>query len=67
VNMDQGSSQTFTIIADTNYHVADVIVDGNSIGAVTTYTFSNITSDHLIHATFDYTEGIGGCFINAVQ
>jgi uncharacterized repeat protein (TIGR02543 family) len=67
VNMDQGSSQTFTIIADTNYHVADVIVDGNSIGAVTTYTFSNITSDHLIHATFDYTEGIGGCFINTVK
>ena len=74
VNMDQGSSQTFTIIADTNYHVADVIVDGNSIGAVTTYTFSNITSDHLIHATFaidtdtpNYTEGIGGCFINTVK
>ncbi|MEI2420617.1 hypothetical protein V6O07_10120, partial [Arthrospira platensis SPKY2] len=30
----------------------DVLVDGESVGAVTDYTFENITSDHTIHATF---------------
>ena len=50
--MGHGSSQAFTITPDTNYHVADILVDGTSVGAVTTYTFSNVTSDHTISATF---------------
>jgi len=42
----------FAINANTGYHVADVLVDGSSVGAVTTYTFNNVTADHTISASF---------------
>ena len=47
-----GSNATFAITAATNYHVADVRVDGASVGAVTSYTFTNVTAGHTLVATF---------------
>ncbi|MBS1742523.1 MAG: fibronectin type III domain-containing protein, partial [Bacteroidetes bacterium] len=47
-----GSNATYTITPDACYSVADVIVDGVSQGALTTYTFSNVTAPHSISATF---------------
>jgi len=47
-----GNNQTFTIIPESNYYVADVQVDGTSVGPLTTYTFTNVTADHTITATF---------------
>ena len=35
-----------------HYHVADVLVDGVTVGPVTTYTFTDVTADHTIAATF---------------
>ncbi|MBW2310537.1 MAG: VCBS repeat-containing protein [Deltaproteobacteria bacterium] len=52
VSVTQGGSHSFTITPDTNYHVADVTVDGSSVGAVATYDFTNVTADHTISATF---------------
>ncbi|MCE5241695.1 MAG: Ig-like domain-containing protein [Desulfobacteraceae bacterium] len=52
MSVQQGSSQTFTITPNTHYHVADVLVDGVSVGAVTSYTFSNVSAAHTIAATF---------------
>lgn len=52
VTVSHGQSQTFTITPNTGYHIADVIVDGASIGAVTSHIFAGVTSDHTIHATF---------------
>ena len=52
VTVNYGGSQTFTITPDAGYHVAGVKVDGESIGAVTTYTFAEIASDHTIEASF---------------
>ena len=48
VTVNYGASQTFTITPDPGYHVADVKIDGVSVGAVTTYTLNNITSNHTI-------------------
>ena len=50
--MNYGASQTFTITPAANYHVADVLVDGASVGAVTSYTFTNVTANHTIAASF---------------
>ncbi|MHC1725252.1 MAG: CARDB domain-containing protein [Syntrophobacteraceae bacterium] len=50
--VNQGSSKAFTITPNTNYKISDVKVDGTSVGAVTSYTFSNVTADHTIAATF---------------
>jgi hypothetical protein len=52
VIVGQGAQQTFTITPNSGYVVSDVLVDGSSIGAVTTYTFPNINSSHTITARF---------------
>ena len=41
VFVPQFGSQTFTITPDTGYGIKDVLVDGVSVGAVSTYTFDN--------------------------
>ena len=53
VDVPYGTDQEFTIAAATDYHVLDVLVDGSSVGAVTTYTFTSVTANHTIAATFD--------------
>jgi hypothetical protein len=52
VTVAHGSTPTFTITHDVGYVVADVQVDGSSIGAVTSYPFPTVTTDHTIAATF---------------
>ena len=47
-----GNDLTFTITPDAHYHVADVLVDGVSVGAVTSYTFTNVTANHTIAVSF---------------
>jgi len=51
VTVNQGSDKLFTITPDAGYQIADVLVDGSSVGAVSSYTFTNITQDHTIYAT----------------
>jgi hypothetical protein len=52
VNVNHGTNKTYTITPATGYHVDDVLVDGVSVGAVTTYTFTSVTAAHTISATF---------------
>ena len=47
-----GSDQSFAITPDTGYQIDDVLVDGSSVGAVSSYTFINVTENHTISATF---------------
>lgn len=47
-----GGSQVFTITPDSGYQVANVLVDGVSVGAQTTYTFTSLSANHTISATF---------------
>ena len=47
-----GGSQAFTITPAANYLIHDVLVDGSSVGAVTTYPFTGVTGDHTIAASF---------------
>ncbi|MBK7861238.1 MAG: DUF11 domain-containing protein [Archangiaceae bacterium] len=47
-----GSNAGVTITPAAHYHVADVLVDGASVGAVATYTFSNVTAAHTVSASF---------------
>jgi hypothetical protein len=48
-----GDSQTFTITPDTGQAIKDVSVNGTSVGAVSSYTFSNMTSNQTISVTFE--------------
>ncbi|MBI1319990.1 MAG: hypothetical protein GC168_13760 [Candidatus Hydrogenedens sp.] len=56
-----GANAAFTITPALGFHVFDVQVDATSIGAVGTYTFTNVTATHTIHAEFevDAVEGEG--------
>jgi len=67
VSVNWNASQSFTITPAAHYHVADVLVDGGSVGAVTSYTFNNVVANHTISATFaintytlTYTAGVHG-------
>ena len=53
VPIQHGDVQAFTITPDADHHIVDVLVDGISQGPLATfYTFSDVTADHTITATF---------------
>jgi hypothetical protein len=52
VSVNYGASQSFSIAPSSGYHVTNVLVDGSSVGAVTSYTFTNVTANHTISASF---------------
>ena len=43
---------TYTIKANEGYYIADVKVDGSEVTATTSYTFSDVNTDHTIEVTF---------------
>ena len=55
VSVKEGASQTFAIAAQEGYAIADVLVDSQSVGAVDSYTFENVTANHTIAALFTKT------------
>lgn len=52
-----GSNMTFTISNSPGYVISDVMVDGVSIGATGTYTFTSVTNNRSIAATFEAEAG----------
>lgn len=51
-----GGSRPFTITPLLGYHIKEVLIDGVSVGAVSSYTFTNVTADHTIEAVFEADE-----------
>jgi hypothetical protein len=66
-----GTDQSFSVSPNDCYSIADVTVDGSSIGAVSGYTFANVHGTHTIAATFslngpytiDASAGTGGSIV----
>jgi hypothetical protein len=54
-----GTNQTYTITPASNYAILKVTVDGTSVGAVSSYTFTNISTNHTISASFSGGSGGG--------
>lgn len=44
--------QVFTFTPSFGYHITGVTVDGTSVGTPQSYTFTNVTADHAIQASF---------------
>jgi len=53
VSVVRGDSQTFTIRPGAGFRVKDVVIDGASVGPVTTYTFTEVLLNHTIYAEFE--------------
>jgi hypothetical protein len=52
LEVDHLANITFTLTPNQGYVVADVNVDGRSVGVVSTYTFESVDAAHTISATF---------------
>jgi hypothetical protein len=50
--VNYGSSITFTVAANANYHTTDVRVDGVSKGVLSTYTFTTVVANHTITSAY---------------
>ena len=57
VSVREGRDRTFTITPDKGYAVANVKIDGKSIGAVKSYTFENVRRTHAIEVIFTKANG----------
>jgi hypothetical protein len=57
--VNSGGSQSYTITASSGYQISGVTVDGTSVGAVGSYTFSNVTANHSISASFSASGPVG--------
>ena len=57
VSVREGRDQAFTITPDKGYAVANVKIDGKSIGAVKSYTFENVSRTHTIEVIFMKANG----------
>lgn len=56
VTVKAGADQAFAIQPNSGYTVSKVLVDGTDVGAVTLYTFKNVTANHTIEAVFAKVE-----------
>lgn len=57
--VNYGATPLYTITPNTGYHVVDVLVNGASVGAVTSYSFPGVTANQTISATFAITYTTG--------
>lgn len=53
IGATSGEDITYAITPDYGYMIKDVIVDGESQGNVSSYTFTNVSKDHTIEAVFE--------------
>ncbi|MEE1535440.1 MAG: S-layer homology domain-containing protein, partial [Oscillospiraceae bacterium] len=69
VSVREGKDQTFTITPDKGYAVANVKIDGKSIGAVKSYTFENVRRTHTIEVIFMKANGNpqAGVFVDVAE
>lgn len=53
VTVNSGDSPTFTVTPDTGYKIADVVIDDESQGPLSSVTFSDVNDDHTVTVTFE--------------
>jgi hypothetical protein len=67
VNVPEGGSQSFTITPDDGLFVSDVLVDGLSVGPVSSYAFDNVTAGHTIDAYFASYVRVSSVYFGTLQ
>ncbi|WP_400260580.1 leucine-rich repeat protein [Candidatus Methanomassiliicoccus intestinalis] len=59
VTVESGESLTFTITANSNYRINEILVDGKNVPVNSTYTFEKVTDNHTIQVSFTYIGSSG--------
>lgn len=54
----KGGSQSYTITPNATYTITNITVDGVSLGAGSSFTFSNVQANHTISAAFSSCGGV---------
>jgi hypothetical protein len=52
VSVNYGDNQTFYVTASADYYIVDVLVNATSVGAINSYTFTNVQNPNAISAIF---------------
>mgnify|MGYP003381388603 CR=1 FL=1 len=60
VTVTSGANRSFTITPNSGYQISSVVVDGVAQGAIASYTFTNVTANHTISASFSTATPPGG-------
>ena len=60
VPVGYGSNQSFTITPNNNYAISNVVVDGISFSAISSYLFTNVITSHSIWASFGQIRMVSG-------
>jgi endoglucanase len=63
ISVVNGTNKTFIITPNSGYQINDVLVNGTSVGAVATYTFSNVTANQTISVSFKIITSGGNCLL----
>ncbi|MCL2296023.1 MAG: hypothetical protein FWC29_02945, partial [Methanomassiliicoccaceae archaeon] len=65
ISLRMRANYIFTITPNPGATILDVIVDGVSVGVVTSYTFSDVTSDHTIKVIFS-TVSVSSYYVKGI-
>jgi hypothetical protein len=52
IKVTHGEKRRFQVIPLPGYRISEVLVDKVSVGAVNSYTFNNVTDDHVVEVIF---------------
>ena len=51
--LEYSENKKISFLPDKGFHVSNIIIDESSIGSLSEYTFTNITSNHTVEAIFE--------------
>lgn len=60
ISVTDGHNQEFIIKPDSGYKIASLLIDGQSVVPVSTYTFESVTADHTLSVEFESGLEAGG-------
>jgi len=58
IDVPQGDALLIEFTPDEDHHVADVLINNNSVGAHDEYLINNITSNTTVHVVFEFSVGV---------
>ena len=65
IKLREGSDRTFVCTPDSGFYLYELLVDGKSVGAPSSYTLADVSGEHSILAVFRRLESVSQCGYDA--